>query len=63
MLIMFEFLLGSDELLQDQSLDVTPRLGVSVILQFLYLVYAFSLRLLFLQLCSNRCADGLVQDV
>ena len=46
-------------LTQDQARDVTPLLGVSVIIQC-YFVYVSSLLQLFLRLCSNRCADGLV---
>ena len=45
---------------RDQSLDVTPRLGVSINYKCTsFRVLASSFRLLLLQLCSNRCAEGL----
>ena len=45
---------------KDQSRDVTPRLGVFVILQCTLFAYASSFRLLLLRLCNNRCAEALV---
>ena len=46
----------------DQSLDVTLRLGVFVILLFTVLPFGYgsAFWLLLLRLCSNRCAEALV---
>ena len=47
-----------------QSRNVTPRLGVFVILQYSsFRIHASSFRLLVLRLCNNRCAEALVVKV
>ena len=46
---------------RDQSRDVTPRLGVSVIEECTsFCVLTSCFRLLLLRLCNNRCAEALV---
>ena len=45
---------------RDQSRDVTPRLGVFVILQCISFCVCISFWLLLLRLCSNMCAEALV---
>ena len=46
---------------RDQSRDVTPRLGVAIILLCTsFRIHAYSFRVLLLQLCSNSCAEALL---
>ena len=45
---------------KDQSRDVTPRLGVFIIISVLPIAHASSFcTTIILQLCSNRCAEAL----
>ena len=49
---------------RDQSLDATPRLGASINeICTSFRVLASSFRLLFLRLCSNRCAEALADNM
>ena len=51
------------DLTRDQFRDVTPRLGVFVILHCTPFAYASSFWLLLLRLCSNRCAEALTVKI